>query len=75
MRNKHKAVKVTPRKHYLGVMVEIDYGATKRWVEVKVPWRMLNERYQEVTEHLADEAWREMIRRTENQQDPIPGIG
>lgn len=75
MKNKHTVVRVTCRKHYLGVMIEVDYGSTKRWVEVKVPWRMLNEQYQDVADALADEAWRQMIHRTECADDPLPGIG
>lgn len=56
MRLKYTAVRVRPAKRAMVVTVEIDYGSTKRWVDLRIPWRMINQQYREVIEHLEDEA-------------------
>lgn len=56
MRFKYTVVKIKPTRRALDVTVEIDYGATKRWTVVRVPWRMLNEQYEEVAGFMASEA-------------------
>lgn len=53
---KHTVVKVKPRRKYLGVMIEIDYSGAKRWVEVKIPWRLLNDQYEDVSGFMALQA-------------------
>lgn len=71
---KHTVVKVKPRVRYLEVTVEVDYGGSLRWVALKVPWRMLNEQYRDVVEHMEHEA---LDRLRELQDDPqlrLPGI-
>lgn len=62
MRTKHEVVRLKARKRYLEVMVEVSYPGTKRWVALKVPWRMLNEHYEDVSNYMAVEAQEELHR-------------
>lgn len=74
MRIKHTVVKVKARKHHLGVMIEVQYPGTLRWVEVRVPWRMLNEQYRAVVEAMEDEALLRLRLQQEAEQPMLPGI-
>lgn len=53
---KHTVIKIKARQKYLAVLIEVDYAGAKRWVEVKVPWRMLNEHYEDVAGYMAHQA-------------------
>lgn len=56
MRKHYIAQKIRTTPKYLGVQVRIEIGSTVRWADVKVPWRLLNEQYREVIEHMEHEA-------------------
>lgn len=56
MRVRTTAEKVSTTKRYLTVRTRITTGATMRWVDVKVPWRLLNEQYEDVANCMASEA-------------------
>lgn len=56
MRTRTTAEKISTTKRYLTVRTRVQVGATLRWVDVKVPWRLLNDRYEEVADCMAAEA-------------------
>lgn len=47
-------VKTSPK--YLTIRVRVDMGSTVRWANVKVPWRLLNEQYEEISDRMGAEA-------------------
>lgn len=49
-----QSVKTSPK--YLTIRVRVDMGATVRWAYVKVPWRLMNEQYEEISDHMGREA-------------------
>lgn len=56
MRKITTAERISTTKRYLWVRVRVEVGSTLRWVNVKVPWRLLNEQYEEVANCMAAEA-------------------
>lgn len=56
MKRHYIAQKVRTSPKYLSVQVRVEVGSTVRWADVKVPWRLLNEQYQEVIERMEHEA-------------------
>lgn len=50
------AQRVRATRKYLGVQVRVEVGTSVRWIEVKVPWRLLNEQYEDVAGWMAHEA-------------------
>lgn len=56
MRQQYVAQRVRTTSRYLTVQVRIEHGSTIRWAQVKVPWRLLNEQYEEVANYMASEA-------------------
>lgn len=51
-----KAEGIKATHAYLTVYVKAEVGSTVRFVDVKVPWRMLNEQYEDVSHRMAVEA-------------------
>lgn len=71
MRVKYEVVKIKPQSRWLDVTVEVTYPGTKRWVTIKVPWRMLNEQYEDVVNAMEAEALKQMKTPSGDQWLPL----
>lgn len=60
MRKIATAEQVSTSRNYLNVRVRVQVGSALRWVTVKVPWRLLNERYEDVINAMEGEANRHL---------------
>lgn len=65
---KVSARRVRATRNYLWVAVEDRRGAVTRFYDVRVPWRLLNEEYEDVANHMAAEAIRHL--KATHQEDP-----
>lgn len=74
MKRTYKAERVTARAGYLGIQVTVEVGTTLRFVEVKVPWSLVADAHQGITEGM-ERVFLERIRRVEDHLQPrLPGI-
>lgn len=74
MKRHYEATGVSTSEKYLRVYVTVHVGTTIRFIEVKVPWRLVAGQYQNVVDGM-EQVFAEEIR---NQQDVLqlrlPGI-
>lgn len=56
MKRRYIAQGIRTTKQYLTVQVRVEVGHSVRWIEVKVPWRLLNEQYEDVCNYMGHEA-------------------
>lgn len=59
---------------YLRVHVTAHVGTTIRFIEVKVPWRMVAGRYREITDGMEEVFRQEIQRQADEEQLRLPGI-
>lgn len=74
MKRTYKAERVTARERYLGIQVTVEVGTTIRFVEVKVPWPMIADQHQGISDGM-ERVFLERIRAHEDHLQPrLPGI-
>lgn len=61
-------------ERYLRVFVTAHVGTTIRFIEVKVPWRMVAGRYREISDGMEEVFRQEIQRQAEADEWTLPGI-
>lgn len=74
MKRRYKATGVDPQPGGLNVYVTVEVGSTIRFIEVKIPWDLLEPAYEVIANQIEVEAQRQFLEAWDAAQPRLPGI-